>query len=409
MDYKITAPQRIVGEIDLPASKSMSNRALLLNALSEQQSKIANVAQCDDTEAVARALNRPQAAEVNVGRAGTAMRFLTAYYALQQGRTVTLDGDARMRVRPIGILVDALRQLGASIEYARQEGFPPLKITGTRLRGGTVTMRGDVSSQFTSAILMIAPIMGGLRLHLTGEITSRPYIDMTLGLMRRWGIPAQWAESHIIDVPGGQYMSANMSIESDWSAASYWYALQALLPESHITLRGLSLNSLQGDCRIAEIMAQMGVKGREHDGHIDLLCDRPGLCCCSTFADMSGTPDLAPTLVVTLCLLGRSFRITGLRTLRIKESNRLEALRTELMKLGYVVKIESNDSMSWHFERCTPLPQPRIATHGDHRMAMALSLASVKHPGLVIEDAEVVSKSYPQFWEQMRNAGFRIV
>ena len=252
MDYKITAPLRIMGEIDLPASKSISNRVLLLNALSSQPGKITNLAQCDDTMVVVEALGHPEAAEVNVGPAGTAMRFLTAYYALRQGRTVLLDGNERMRKRPIGILVDALRWLGAQIEYAYQEGFPPLKITGSTLRGGQLTMSGDVSSQFISAILMIGSVIGGLRLHLTGEIASRPYIDMTLGLMAQYGVNAHW-EGSIIDVPKGQYKSPDINIENDWSAASYWYALQALLPESRITLRGLSLNSLQGDSRIAEL------------------------------------------------------------------------------------------------------------------------------------------------------------
>ena len=407
MNYRIIAPRRIEGEIDLPASKSISNRVLLLNALCATPGRLSNLAQCDDTDAVLSALAQPDASEVNIGAAGTAMRFLTAYFATREGREVVIDGTERMRQRPIGVLVDALRQLGADIEYVEAEGYPPLKITGTRLRGGALTVSGSVSSQYITAILLIAPVIGGITLTIEGEIMSRPYIDMTLALMARYGVKAEWREN-VIHVLAGEYTALDFTVEADWSAASYWWAMQAIVPQSRISLKGLEPQSLQGDSRIAELMSQMGVTGNWCGRYLDLRSNGGVGCCCSTFADLSGTPDIAQTLVVMLCLMGRPFRITGLRTLRIKETDRLEALRTELRKLGYVVKVEGDDAISWHFETTAAEASPHICTYHDHRMAMAFAPAAIRFPGLIIDDAQVVSKSYPLFWEHLRQAGFKI-
>lgn len=407
MNYRIIAPRRIEGEIDLPASKSISNRVLLLNALCATPGRLSNLAQCDDTDAVLSALAQPDASEVNIGAAGTAMRFLTAYFATREGREVVIDGTERMRQRPIGVLVDALRQLGADIEYVEAEGYPPLKITGTRLRGGALTVSGSVSSQYITAILLIAPVIGGITLTIEGEIMSRPYIDMTLALMARYGVKAEWREN-VIHVPAGEYTALDFTVEADWSAASYWWAMQAIVPQSRISLKGLEPQSLQGDSRIAELMSQMGVTGNWCGRYLDLRSNGGVGCCCSTFADLSGTPDIAQTLVVMLCLMGRPFRITGLRTLRIKETDRLEALRIELRKLGYVVKVEGDDAISWHFETTAAEASPHICTYHDHRMAMAFAPAAIRFPGLIIDDAQVVSKSYPLFWEHLRQAGFKI-
>lgn len=407
MNYRIIAPRRIEGEIDLPASKSISNRVLLLNALCATPGRLSNLAQCDDTDAVLSALAQPDASEVNIGAAGTAMRFLTAYFATREGREVVIDGTERMRQRPIGVLVDALRQLGADIEYVEAEGYPPLKITGTRLRGGALTVSGSVSSQYITAILLIAPVIGGIALTIEGEIMSRPYIDMTLALMALYGVKAEWREN-VIHVPAGEYTALDFTVEADWSAASYWWAMQAIVPQSRISLKGLEPQSLQGDSRIAELMSQMGVTGNWCGRYLDLRSNGGVGCCCSTFADLSGTPDIAQTLVVMLCLMGCPFRITGLRTLRIKETDRLEALRTELRKLGYVVKVEGDDAISWHFETTAAEASPHICTYHDHRMAMAFAPAAIRFPGLIIDDAQVVSKSYPLFWEHLRQAGFKI-
>lgn len=407
MNYRIIAPRRIEGEIDLPASKSISNRVLLLNALCATPGRLSNLAQCDDSDAVLSALAQPDASEVNIGAAGTAMRFLTAYFATREGREVVIDGTERMRQRPIGVLVDALRQLGADIEYVEAEGYPPLKITGTRLHGGALTVSGSVSSQYITAILLIAPVIGGITLTIEGEIMSRPYIDMTLALMARYGVKAEWREN-VIHVPAGEYTALDFTVEADWSAASYWWAMQAIVPQSRISLKGLEPQSLQGDSRIAELMSQMGVTGNWCGRYLDLRSNGGVGCCCSTFADLSGTPDIAQTLVVMLCLMGRPFRITGLRTLRIKETDRLEALRTELRKLGYVMKVEGDDAISWHFETTAAEASPHICTYHDHRMAMAFAPAAIRFPGLIIDDAQVVSKSYPLFWEHLRQAGFKI-
>lgn len=407
MNYRIIAPRRIEGEIDLPASKSISNRVLLLNALCATPGRLSNLAQCDDTDAVLSALAQPDASEVNIGAAGTAMRFLTAYFATREGREVVIDGTERMRQRPIGVLVDALRQLGADIEYVEAEGYPPLKITGTRLHGGALTVSGSVSSQYITAILLIAPVIGGITLTIEGEIMSRPYIDMTLALMARYGVKAEWREN-VIHVPAGEYTALDFTVEADWSAASYWWAMQAIVPQSRISLKGLEPQSLQGDSRIAELMSQMGVTGNWCGRYLDLRSNGGVGCSCSTFADLSGTPDIAQTLVVMLCLMGRPFRITGLRTLRIKETDRLEALRTELRKLGYVVKVEGDDAISWHFETTAAEASPHICTYHDHRMAMAFAPAAIRFPSLIIDDAQVVSKSYPLFWEHLRQAGFKI-
>lgn len=407
MNYRIIAPRRIEGEIDLLASKSISNRVLLLNALCATPGRLSNLAQCDDTDAVLSALAQPDASEVNIGAAGTAMRFLTAYFATREGREVVIDGTERMRQRPIRVLVDALRQLGADIEYVEAEGYPPLKITGKRLHGGALTVSGSVSSQYITAILLIAPVIGGIALTIEGEIMSRPYIDMTLALMARYGVKTEWREN-VIHVPAGEYTALDFKVEADWSAASYWWAMQAIVPQSRISLKGLEPQSLQGDSRIAELMSQMGVTGNWCGRYLDLRSNGGMGCCCSTFADLSGTPDIAQTLVVMLCLMGRPFRITGLRTLRIKETDRLEALRTELRKLGYVVKVEGDDAISWHFETTAAEASPHICTYHDHRMAMAFAPAAIRFPGLIIDDAQVVSKSYPLFWEHLRQAGFKI-
>ena len=338
---------------------------------------------------------------IDVDGAGTALRFFAAYWATQEGRTITITGNPRLCERPIAPLVDALRQLGADIDYLDQSGHAPLRITGRRLQSGHLTMRGDVSSQFISALLMIAPVIGGLELELAGDIVSRPYIDMTMALMERHGVRVGENDG-VFTVPADRYLPAPPCGEGDWSAAAFWLALQALLPEARITLKGLRPDSVQGDRRILTIMEQMGMVPHWHDdGSLTMDMSRADCCCCSTFADLSGTPDLAPVLVVMLCLLGRPFRITGLRTLRHKESDRLEALRTELRKLGYLLTIEGDDAVSWHFATCPAEEHPVINPHGDHRIAMAMALAAVRHPGLAIDNPQVVTKSYPNFWQQL--------
>ncbi|MBO4871113.1 MAG: 3-phosphoshikimate 1-carboxyvinyltransferase [Muribaculaceae bacterium] len=408
MNYRITAPPATEATIVLPASKSITARALVIDALSKTPCTLTNVAMCDDTHALMQGLDMKQGT-ANVGAAGTAMRFLTAFHAAQPGHDVMIDGSERMRERPIAPLVDALRQLGAHIEYSHHEGFPPLHIVGKTLRGGGhISIRGDVSSQFASALMLIAPTVGGLDIRLEGEVVSAPYIDMTIAIMRHFGISASW-QGDIIAIPAGEYIASRLDIETDWSAASYWLALQALLPHSRISLTGLQPDSWQGDSRMLTFMQQMGMRAQwDEDGLLSLDMSQTACCCCSTFADLNGTPDLAPTLITMLCLLGRPFRLTGLRTLAIKESDRLEVLRDEIAKLGYLIQLEGREAVNWHFETCDPQPEPHINPHNDHRIAMALALAATRHPGIIIEHAEVVKKSYPMFWQDLSNANFLI-
>ena len=406
MTLQLTAPQQANGTISLPTSKSISNRALMIAALCGSEPQVLHPALCDDTAVMVDALAR-QEGDINVGAAGTAMRFLTAYFATREGVTVTLDGVERMRHRPIGPLVDALRLLGAHIEYLGQEGFPPLQITGTAMHGGDITMAGDVSSQFISAVMMILPAIGGGSIQLTGNIVSAPYIHMTAAVMRSMGAQVDFTRSTI--AVGNGYQGNDIVVEADWSAAAPWYALAALLPQSGITLQGLTADSIQGDARLVDLGSRLGIASRFDAHGVTLDTSRFIDCCCSNFADMAATPDLVPSWAVLMCLLERSFRMTGVRTLRLKESDRIEALRQELLKLGYVLKIEGEDAISWYGERVAVTTQPPVIdTHGDHRMAMAFAPAAVRFPGLIIRDADVVSKSYPAYWRHLTQCGFTI-
>lgn len=395
-------------EVPLPASKSISNRMLILNALGGGE--LHNVAECDDTSAMRSALGTcldsgPVA--INIGAAGTAMRFLTAFFASREGCEVTLDGSERMRHRPIALLVDALRRCGAIIEYAGEEGFPPLRISGRRLHAERIEIAGNVSSQYISALLMVAPLMGCRTISLTGQIISLPYIHMTLSLMRLMGVDCTMQGSTISLPADAHYRKANFSVESDWSAASYWFTLQALLPESQITLLGLHLHSTQGDSAISSIFSRLSPTAPR--GTSASLCEQSECSECSTLSlNLSSTPDLAQTIVVAACLLGRHFHISGLQTLRIKETDRIEALCSQLRRLGFVVAAGEDFSLSWDGERCTPEEHPHISTFDDHRMAMAFAPAAVMFPGLVIDDIEVVSKSYPDFWKHLAAAGFTL-
>lgn len=406
MTLQLTAPNEVRAAITLPTSKSISNRALLIAALCDNRPTVVGPALCDDTAIMVEALSR-QGGTINVGAAGTAMRFLTAYFATREGVTVILDGVERMRQRPIGILIDALRSLGAHIEYLDKEGFPPLHITGSRMHGGDVVMDSSVSSQFTSAVMMILPTLGGGTIHLTGNGVSMPYIHMTAAVMRDMGATVDVAGDRISI--GNGYTGNDYVVEADWSAAAPWYAIAALLPQSSLTLKGLSPDSIQGDARLVELGRNLGIGSKFGADGVTLDTSHFIGCCCSSFADMSAIPDLALSWAVLLCLLERSFRMTGVRTLWHKESSRVEALRDELKKLGYVLKIENDDAISWYGERVLVTQEPPVIdTHGDHRIAMAFAPAAVRFPGLVIRDAEVVTKSYPSFWRHLRQSGFTI-
>ena len=410
MKIQLTAPQTLQATIHLPASKSISNRALVLRALSQGVQPIENLADCDDTMVIIKAFT-DNSEVVDIKAAGTAMRFLTAFYATQSG-THILTGTERMKQRPIRILVDALRQLGAQIEYVEQDGFPPLRITGTKLHSATLTLPGNVSSQYISALLMIAPTLPqGLTLQLKGKVTSLPYIDMTLQLMREFGAKAQRddvLEGMTIQAESGPYQDILYTIENDWSAASYWYEMVALSQDSQakVTLPHLKQISSQGDSKVAGLFKLLGVQTDYTDNGISIC--KQGEKCQQMNYDFVEIPDLTQTFTVTCCLLDIPFRFTGLHTLRIKETDRISALINELHKLGYMLYAEGDDVLRWEGERCEPEGHPVIATYDDHRMAMAFAPAALRLPNITIEHPEVVSKSYPHFWEDIQQVGFRI-
>ncbi len=409
MNLRIFPPDELLeADITLPLSKSITNRALIINALTPGAEPLGDMASCDDSQAMIAALSSADTA-INIGAAGTTMRFLTAFYASQPGRQVTLDGSERMRHRPIGILVEALRSLGADIAYRGEEGFPPLAINGRQLEGGELTIEANVSSQYISALLMIAPTMAkGLKLRLMGDVASRPYIAMTLGLMKHWGVECQW-EGDVITVPSASYRPAAFSVEADWSAASYWYEIEALT-SGWVTLRGLQEKSLQGDSALAQIYTKLGVDTsfQPDEGEGVALSANPDQAP-RLEVDLAETPDIAQSIIATCAMLGVPFRITGLASLKIKETDRLEAMRRELLKVGVVMTIEEDSIASWDGRRRPIMEMPVFDTYEDHRMAMALAPVSLYVPGVVINNVEVVAKSYPEFWQHLIDAGFKLV
>ena len=396
--YHLFPGATLRGTVALPASKSIPARALLLARLAGGGWTVENAARCDDTAALRHGLATADTV-VDVGAAGTAMRFLTAWLCTQPGTRV-ITGSERMRQRPIGILVDALRRMGADIRYEAAEGFPPLRITGGKLRGGELKMPASVSSQYVSALLMIAPgLSGGLRLHLTGHVASRPYIDMTLALMRRFGAQAGWTDTQTLRVAEGPYASeGHFAVEADWSAASYWYELVALTPDSQarVELPGLTSRSLQGDAVVSRLFEPLGVQSEFTPTGVTLTKGTAAAQLPAT--DFSDCPDLAQTLVVACAMAGRPFRFTGLASLKIKETDRTAALCRELARLGVTLREEGDDTLQWDGTRQPAEATPVIATYDDHRMAMAFAPAALRHAGLGIAAPGVVSKSYPGFW-----------
>lgn len=405
MRYRISAPSSIKTSIQLPASKSISNRALIINALGKGTFVPENLSDCDDTRVMIKALTENNKV-IDIMAAGTAMRFLTAFLSVTSGEH-TITGTERMRQRPIQILVDALRELGADINYVENKGFPPLHITGRELIQNEITLKGNVSSQYISALLMIGPALkNGLTLHLSGEIISRPYINLTLQLMKDFGAQASWVSSDSIAVSPQPYKSVPFTVESDWSAASYWYQIVALSGNSEIELSGLFKNSYQGDSRGAEIFAKLGVQTEFTPQGVKLK--RSGNHPERLEEDFIDIPDLAQTFVVTCAMLNIPFRFTGLQSLKIKETDRIAALKAELKKLGYIIHEENDSVLMWDGKRCEPAATPVIETYEDHRMAMAFAPAALCHPNIQIAEPQVVSKSYPGYWKDLKKAGFRI-
>ena len=413
MKYILTAPEKLNTTVNLPASKSISNRALIINALAGNSIVPVNMSDCDDTNVILKALDEMPPV-IDIMAAGTAMRFMTAYLAVTPGEHI-LTGTQRMKQRPIKARVDALKYIGADIEYTEVEGFPPLRIRGRHLDGGHIEIKGDISSQYISALLMIAPVLAdGLEIKLDGEIVSRPYIDLTMCMMRGFGADAEWTGADTIKVNPKPYEPKSFIIENDWSAASYWYEALMLRrnAESEITLTGLTDGSRQGDSAIKYLFSMLGVrttfKTRERGVPttvtLKLVETKPP----RLDYDFVNQPDMAQTMTVCCALSDIPFRFTGLASLKIKETDRLDALKTEMRKLGYVVRENNTGELSWNGERCRPDNDIVINTYEDHRMAMAFAPAAILYPGIRIDNPHVVSKSYPHFWDEMRRAGFTI-
>ena len=398
----------LTGEIVLPTSKSISNRVLIINALSYSPFLIKNLSDCDDSVVMDQVL-QSNANHFDIGHAGTAMRFLTAYLSKIVGEW-HLTGSQRMQQRPISVLVDALRKLGAQIEYTGVEGFPPLKITGTALKGGTIELDGSISSQYISALLMIAPtVQGGVTLRLMNKITSRTYIEMTLHLMMKFGIKYHW-NGNEIRIEAQSYKPIPYSVEADWSGASYWYAMAALSSHCDLFLKGLYLNSLQGDAVQVEWFEKyFGLRSRQEGDTVRLtkIREKPIKILNLNFIE---NPDIAQTFVVLSIGKKIPFHFSGLKTLKIKETDRISALKNECTKLGVILAEPAEGELSWDgvVNEDSVQNDPVIATYDDHRMAMAFAPVALFCKSIQLEDPMVVTKSYPSFYEDMRKVGFKV-
>ncbi|MCC8174061.1 MAG: 3-phosphoshikimate 1-carboxyvinyltransferase [Odoribacter sp.] len=402
-DIKISfTSASISGKVDLPASKSISNRVLIINALAESNIPVNNLAVCDDTDIMLSVLNSADNC-FDIGHAGTSMRFLTAFLSRIIGKW-EITGSERMKQRPISVLVDALNQLGAKIEYIEKEGYPPLRIYGSHLKGGELEIPASISSQYISALMMIAPYMQkGLKLTLTDNVVSRTYIEMTAAIMREFGAEVQLAENSIEIVPV-PYNPVPYTVESDWSGTSYFYELLAIAERGEIEMNGLYKNSLQGDAGQVEVWKSLGITTCFHEKGVTIR--KEGNSVNRLDYDFVKMPDLVQSFTVACCLTDKPFKFSGVETLRIKETDRIAALIKEMGKLGFRLVAEGDSILSWDGTLCKPT-ENSIETYHDHRMAMAFAPAALKFPGLVIQDKSVVSKSFPDYWEQLRKLGMK--
>jgi 3-phosphoshikimate 1-carboxyvinyltransferase len=410
----------VKGTIQLTGSKSECNRALIIEALSNGKVKVENISDAADAvtlsevlslksgvfnqKEIGSGLSTQDLRVVNIGPAGTAMRFLTAYFTLQD-EEVILTGSERMKQRPIGILVNALRELGAQIEYLENEGFPPIKLKGSLVQqSNKISIKGNISSQYITALLLIAARLPfGLELHIEGDLTSRPYVEMTLAMLQTAGIKHTWADT-IIAIANQEFTTTSLHVEPDWSAASYWYAIAALADEAELFLPGLTQYSLQGDSVITEIMANFGITSQFKDGGVYLQKEAKDIS--RKIFDLKECPDLAQTIIVVCAALGHEATFTGLETLKIKETDRIKALQNELAKIG-VKLIEKG--LVYKLD-CSEKHIPErifVNTYDDHRMAMAFAPLALLIPEAEIEDADVVEKSYPAFWKDLAKVGFK--
>ena len=406
MKFRLSKSDKTInGSINLPSSKSIANRALIINSLSYSPYEIQNLSDSDDTKVMQQVLNS-NTNHFDIGHAGTAMRFLTAFLSQIVGEW-NITGSARMKQRPIKILADALTELGAKIEYAENEGFPPLRIFGSHLKGKILELDGSISSQYISALLMIAPTLeDGLTLRLKNKITSRSYIELTLKLMQQFGVKSIWKGSEI-RIEEQSYIPRQFTVEADWSGASYWYQLMALADEGEVELKNLQLMSLQGDCAIAPWFKQFGVESQLAEDGI-IIKKTKDIQPKHLQLNFIENPDVAQTMAV-LCVLKKvPFHFTGLETLKIKETDRIAALQNELAKLGAQIVEPQHGELQWDgtfpFEKA---PLPCISTYHDHRMALAFAPAALQY-NIEIDDPMVITKSYPNYYKDLKEVGFEI-
>lgn len=406
MKLHLSAPSSslLKATVKITGSKSESNRLLLLQALYPTIS-IENLSNSDDAEVMEKGLQIENGI-VDIHHAGTAMRFLTAYFASQENKEVVLTGSKRMTERPIKVLVDALKELGADISYENNEGYPPIKVKGKKIVKNKVSLPANISSQYISALLLVAPSLeNGIELELVGKITSVPYIKMTLGLLSQIGVESSFEGNTIKVLPQESIPSSTQVVESDWSSASYFYSIVSLCDVgTEITLSSYRKDSLQGDSVLADIYTNFGVE-TTFNGHEVILRKTTAVANKEIEIDLANAPDIAQTIVVSCFGLGIGCHLTGLHTLKIKETDRLEALKTELTKLGAPISVTDKTLTLKSSNQINK--NIAIDTYNDHRMAMAFAPLALK-TSLFINDAEVVSKSYPDFWKDMENLNFQV-
>ena len=385
MNYKVSHPTKTVEcEIDLPSSKSISNRLLIIHSLCEDGFEIKNLSNSDDTTLLKNALNSSEKT-IDISHAGTSFRFLTSFLSIQKGKEFVLTGSDRMKERPIKELVNSLQELGAKIEYLEKEEFPPLNIIGTEIDGGEIEIDGTISSQFISSLLLIAPILkNGLNLKIKGELVSKPYVLMTLKLMTEFGIKWTWKED-VIEINPQEYIAKDYKVESDWSAATFWFQIAALSEKCKIVLKGLNTESIQGDSKTMELFSELGVHS-EFNNNTLILTKNKDISPGRTY-NLINTPDIYQSLKCTLFGLNIKSQFTGIQTLKNKDTDRILAVETDLLKLNSSKIIE---------------------TYNDHRMAMSFAPLCLKLGELQINNSDVVSKSYPNFWEDLKKGGFKI-
>ena len=391
----------LYGSINLESSKSISNRLLIINGLYDTKFEIQNLSNANDTKILTKILNEFKSQkEINCEDAGTALRFVLAYLATQDGNWI-VSGSKRMHERPIKPLVDCLLELGAEIKYLDKDGFPPIEIKSKKLVGGKLRLKGSISSQFISALLMIAPKLdNGILLEIDSKVLSKPYIEMTLGLMSELGIEYSW-ENNLIKVEQQNYLAKNIKVENDWSAASFWYSFLALSKSGEITIPNLYANSLQGDSVLSSIYSKLGIKTEFKEDSIVL--SKTKNIAKEIELDLSNHPDLALPIIVTCCGLRIEANLTGLESLKLKESNRLECIKKELEKFNIICSV-SGSSIKIKENQKIVQPTSTIECHNDHRIAMSIAPLSMKVDSIKFDNKNVVNKSYPKFWEDFDRA-----